>query len=583
MLIVAALPVTATAKSLIVTIEGIEGEELANVEKLLSIIQLTSDEDWSEQFSLQKAKPLADSVGDSTVQRLHKSAPQEIRTALQPFGYYLPTIESTLTKKADTWTAKYQINLGPPVLIRKITVDIVGATLTTQPILAAREEPLLRHGQRLLHEDYENTKASLLNRARNRGYLDATFTISKLLIDTSRKHADIELQLTVGQQYRFGSIQISQQVLNNDIIDQYFTFSEGDVFNTDKLIALQLALSDSNYFDQVEVSANREAANEGRIPVVVEVTPSRPRKYTYGIGYGTDTGPRTKLGIEFKRINKRGHKVYTELLLSSVKQAVTAQYEIPFGKTGGDTLRYISKYEQEDVADGEAKRFSLGMHFSDRWLGWQRRLYLDYLHEIFQFGSSEATVNFLIPGINLSYTKADNILLPHQGYSWFFDLHGGSDVLLSDTNFVQGRMVGQRVWSPSDYSRILAKFTYGATSVESFAALPTTERFFAGGDRSVRGYAYQSLAPDDEEGNTIGGRYLLASSLEADYLFYKDFGGALFYDLGDASNTTQFNLNRAVGIGFRWASPVGMFRIDVAKPLDDERNFRLHISIGADL
>ena len=480
------------------------------------------------------------------------------------------------------WTARYQIALGEPVRVEEVSITIINAGSDEEPIRRSAQAKMSR-GQRLLHRDYEAKKSSLLEAARHRGYLDATFLTSTLLIDRERKTANITFKLDVGMQYKFGPVEFSQRILSEELINEFMTFAEGEVFNTSKLLALQLALNDSGYFSRADVRAEKSQAEQDRIPVIVTVEPSKKREYVYGIGYGTDTGFRTRLGIEFRRINQRGHKVDTELLLSEVKQSVIAQYIVPFGKPGGDSLRYQTRYEQEKVGDGDAKRLFLGVSFNDRWHGWQRRLYLDYLNETFEFGSTRDTVNFLIPGISLNYRKADDLLLPQHGYSWFIDLHGGSELIVSDTSFIQGRASGQRVWSPTERSRLLAKAEYGATTVDSFDALPTTERFFAGGDRSVRGYAYQSLAPTDDEGNTIGGRYLFTSSLEVDYLFYHNLGGALFFDAGDASDDHHFDLSRGVGAGFRWASPVGMFRLDIARPLDEEKSFRVHIGIGADL
>lgn len=572
----------ATAGNLIIVIDGIDGEELANVMNSLDLVELTEEPSWLDKIGLPSGIPLKDGISASRLKRFHQRSPEEIRLALQPFGYYQPAISSSLTKEADLWTARYQISLGEPVRIDEVAMTIVGAVNNQQTLLSSAQ-PELRRGQRLLHQDYETNKASLLQAARNLGYLNARFLSSTLLIDRVQRTADITLKLDAGVQYKFGPVEFPQEILSEELIDEFITFTEGEVFDTRKLVALQLDLSDSGYFSQAQVRAEKSQAKQDRIPVTISAVPSKKRQYTYGIGFGTDTGFRTRLGIEFRRINQRGHKVDTELLVSEVKQSVTAQYIVPFGKPGGDSLRYQSKYEQEEVGDGDAKRLSLGVSFNDRWRGWQRRFYLDYLNETFEFGSTRDTVNFLIPGISLDYRKADDLLLPRHGYSWFVDVHGGSEAIISDTNFIQGRVIGQRVWSPTERSRLLARAEYGATSVANFDALPTTERFFAGGDRSVRGYAYQDLAPEDDEGNTIGGRYLFTSSLEADYLFYNNLGGAVFADAGDASSDNHFKLSRSIGVGLRWASPVGMFRLDIARPLDEEKNFRIHIGIGADL
>jgi translocation and assembly module TamA len=132
--------------------------------------------------------------------------------------------------------------------------------------------------------------------------------------------------------------------------------------------------------------------------------------------------------------------------------------------------------------------------------------------------------------------------------------------------------------------RLLLRGEAGVTEAANFADLPPSQRFFTGGDRTVRGYGFEELSPEDEFGNDIGGQYLLVGSVEADYLVWGNFGVAAFFDTGNAMNSTSGDLASGVGLGLRYRSPVGMIRIDFAHPLDDpEQNFRLHITLGPDL
>jgi translocation and assembly module TamA len=81
----------------------------------------------------------------------------------------------------------------------------------------------------------------------------------------------------------------------------------------------------------------------------------------------------------------------------------------------------------------------------------------------------------------------------------------------------------------------------------------------------------------------VGGEYLVLASAELEHLFYKDYGAALFVDAGDAFRDSP-DLKTGAGIGFRWRSPIGMIRLDLAHPFDDpDDSFRIHLSIGPDL
>ena len=167
--------------------------------------------------------------------------------------------------------------------------------------------------------------------------------------------------------------------------------------------------------------------------------------------------------------------------------------------------------------------------------------------------------------MTLSRLKADNVLFPRRGYSWSADMRGAAALLVSDTTFIRAETTGRAVYPLAERARALFRLQAGGMAVEDFAELPTTERFYAGGDRSVRGYKYQSLGPTDESGENTGGRYLLTGSVEADYLIWKKWGAALFIDAGNADDDFPPNLEIGAGAacagGRRWACCASILRI----------------------
>jgi len=132
-------------------------------------------------------------------------------------------------------------------------------------------------------------------------------------------------------------------------------------------------------------------------------------------------------------------------------------------------------------------------------------------------------------------------------------------------------------------ARLLLRGAFGAVDGADVDDLPLSQRFFAGGDNSVRGFDYQTLGPTNEQGQVVGGRFLTVASVELEQLIVRNWGAAVFVDSGNAMNDHGTGLRTAAGVGLRYRSPVGVFRVDVAKAVDGDESPRLHLSLGVDL
>ncbi|STQ46701.1 Outer membrane protein/protective antigen OMA87 [Ewingella americana] len=116
--------------------------------------------------------------------------------------------------------------------------------------------------------------------------------------------------------------------------------------------------------------------------------------------------------------------------------------------------------------------------------------------------------------------------------------------------------------------------------------MPPSLRFFAGGDRSIRGYKYKSLSPRDSDGKLTGASKLATGSLEYQYNVTGKWWGAVFVDSGEAVNDiAKSNVKTGAGVGVRWASPIGPVKFDIAAPVadKDEHGLQFYIGLGPEL
>lgn len=558
----------APADTVTVKITGIGGGLRDNVRKFLSI-----------------AAAGGGSLTERQIRRQHARARSEIRAALQPFGYYQPEIRASLKADGDNWQASYRIEPGPATTIDALDLRATGPGADNAAITKAIADSRLQTGQQLLHSDYKKTKAALIQAAYDAGYLDAAFKQARIRVHPQAARAEITLLLATGPRYYFGEVTIEQRILADRFVRRYLNFTPGDPFDADRLTQLQLALSDTEYFSQVEIEAQREQATGRRVPILIRATARKPQKYTARVGYGTDTGPRVGLGMEMRRLNRHGHQFRTDLRLSAIEQALSARYTIPIADVARDRLAFGATVKREELGDAVSDSYVLSVAREDGWQFGRRRLYLNLERENFDFGGNGRTADLFYPGVALTFQRADNSMHTRRGISMDADVHGGSDAVISSTNFIQATLGSKMVVPLVSKARLLMRAQLGATETDDFAALPPSQRFFAGGARSVRGYGYQSISPENADGDDIGGRYLATASVEAEYLFYGNFGAAAFFDVGDAAmDVTGLDAKRGVGVGLRWLSPVGTVRLDLAHPLDDPDNtLQIHFSLGPDL
>ncbi len=209
---------------------------------------------------------------------------------------------------------------------------------------------------------------------------------------------------------------------------------------------------------------------------------------------------------------------------------------------------------------------------------------MNHEEEDFDVADDEGRTTLLIPGISWTKIWADNPVNTKRGLRVYLDIHGTHESLISDTSFLQFRTQLKYIRGLWTDSRIIIRGEGGASLVREFSELPASVRFFAGGDHSVRGYAYNSLGPEDENGNVAGGRHLLVGSIEYEQKIRGNWSVALFYDAGNAIDSISDAIKSGAGFGVRWKSPVGPVRIDLAFPLSEsEKDWRIHLIVGPDL
>ncbi len=369
------------------------------VEVVVSGLEDRLEDNVLELLSIEQEKNAAE-LTEARVRRLHKLARKEIQTALQPFGYYQPVVESELTATEQGWKASYRVEPGEPVRVAALNISIIGEGADDPALTELIAGFPLQQGDTLIDSEYEKGKTQLLRTALRRGYLKANLAEHQIRVFPAQQRADINLTLASGIRYQFGTVNFSDFVINRDLMERYSDIETGEPYAAEQLLDLQNALFDSDYFSRVEVSPQLDDAEGRRVPIEVATTAGKRHRYSFGVGYGTDTGARGTVGYKNRRINRRGHRFFATLRLSELQENLTAGYAIPFRNPRTDQWEITaSRINDHPDSDREEKTSIVGVsrRVSPR-PNWIETLYLNYRQDSYQIGSDKGQTLQLVPG-----------------------------------------------------------------------------------------------------------------------------------------------------------------------------------------
>lgn len=551
-----------------VRISGIEGNLLANVEALVGITRVAR----------------SGGVRPGHIYRLFEKAPEEMGRALEPFGFYRATVESSLDTEATPWVASFTVDPGPPMLVERLDVRILGDAQRDSVFQAALQQISLAEGDTLNHPAYEEAKSAIELLASDRGYLDAAWDSAFIRVDLESYRSEIVLHMNSGPRFRFGQVTLDQEWVDLDILEPHKGFKPGDPFHASYLRDMQSNLAGTTYFANVEIVPRRDLADDSlHVPIEVHAQARKTQRYEIGVGYGTDTGPRIRLAAEYRRLNRRGHYADGDARLSTSEQSITARYNIPVGLPNPSLWTLTGHYGRLEWVTSKTVQGIVGVSWSHLRGDLREVFTLRYQDDDFTVAADTGRSHLTQPVAAWTYSRADNRLYATRGVGGALELRGAVDGVGSTASFFRAYATAKAIRGLAPKIRGTLSIDAGWLGTDQFRQLPPSIRFFAGGDRSVRGYDYNSLGPVDANGDVTGGNSLLVGSAELEYRFMEKWAAAVFFDAGNALRDFRGEIATGTGVGGRWISPVGLVRIDAAFGLQKEGSkFRLHLQIGPD-
>jgi translocation and assembly module TamA len=438
-------------------------------------------------------------------------------------------------------------------------------------------------GEVLDHAVYEADKTAIGNALTRRGYLDARLVQARVEVQRAAGTARITLHWQSGERYRIGSVRFSGSPFSEAFLARYLPFELGERYAQTRLLQLQQRLVDSDYFHVVEVGPLLDEAQDGVVPIEVRLEPAKRSVYSGGFAVGTDSGLGLRSGLERRYVNAAGHKLKLEADLAQKQSGFAAGYVIPVLDRRLSSWNLSVGWRDRETASARERLLSAGVRRLTEWEGWQLSWGLNAVSGAFTVADERGDTHLLYGVARIQRRQADDFNAVRSGYLLAAEVRGAASSLGSRASFAT--MLGEARWIGSYGAgiRLLTRGTLGLTWTDRFERLPPDLRFYAGGDRSLRGYDFQALGPTNASGRVIGGRYLALGSVEVEKTLSEAWAAALFLDAGNAFDAER-TLKLGPGLGVRWRSPVGLVRIDLAAAWREAgRPLRLHLVLGPDL
>ena len=543
-----------------------------------------------------QSAPATEGIDGPELERLMRVAPSQARELLETQGYFNATVTvPPATTEAGLPLVRMLVEPGPRATVGSVTLDAVGDLQKDDP---AHELELLRArwmlpvGETFRQGAWDDAKNLTLARLRADGYAAAGWQSTRARVDAAANRVELTLLFDSGPLFHIGALRVEGlERYDEDSVRKLANFGLGDLYSEKLLLDFQERIQKLGLFEGASVELDADPANASAATVTVHVKEQSLHQATIGVGYSANTGPRVSLEHTDRRL-------FGSPWVAHNKISVGPEQQTWEGELTSHPLDNLYR----NLFSGSATRLRADDQIL---LGWNarvgrtqdtpriERLYFGELtharvdSSVLTSQADAASINY-----NWVYRDIDNVLLPTRGLTTSVQTalgyaKGSLSVLgepLAEARGPFGRLYTRFTWYQpfGDAWYGTARIEAGQVFTRNVIGIPDTLLFRAGGDDSVRGYAYRTLAPEID-GVTVGARSLFTTSLEIARPIsprYPAYWWAAFVDAGNAADKfSEIRPAYGYGVGLRWRSPVGPLRVDVAYG-QQTRQVRTHLSVG---
>jgi outer membrane protein insertion porin family len=512
-------------------------------------------------------------------------------------GYlYMEIKEPEVNMTGDRVAIKFILEEGIQVKISAISVKD-NTRISTDEIL---HDIPLKKGNPYNELDISDSKRKIQELYLKRGYLDVKVAVERELSDSS---ANISFVVHEGDTTLFGkSIIIGNEQTKEKVIKREFLHKEDTPLDYGLLIKEKHRLYKLGLFTDVEVTPSEKADNKKDI--LYKVKEGDPGALEFGFGYGEYERLRGFFDISYKNLWGINDQVSFRTEMSTLERRFMVSYNEPWFMNKEVTFKSLLLHEDRKEKSIDTKEIRYRLRRDSATAGIEKKITETLKGELnYDFSlvktidvkpdiilTKEDTGTLVISGIRpgFIYDTRDNPFEPRSGVIAGASFKFASAAFLSETDFAKLILYANKYQSLSKRLVLAVSLRGGvAQGLDKTRELPLVERFFLGGRTTVRGYEQDTLGPKGVNGTPTGGNAFVMGNLELRTDVGKGFGIVTFLDGGNvfkkANNLDITNLKYTAGVGLRYNTPVGPFRIDYGHKLNRERGEsrgEIHFSLG---
>jgi translocation and assembly module TamA len=505
----------------------------------------------------------------------------DLTEALHAKGYYDAEVQFTQGKKDFSGAfhpqpgTQYKIaavNITPKAYVKMKTGLASGAPLDAEAVLNA---------QKKLYDAIQKDGCHFDLNVEN-----------ETALDQSRKTATITFVVLAGAPAKFGDVKFSgHERVEESYLRKLLPWRKGDCFRREQIENYRATLLGSGLFARADAALPDAPGKDGGVPMTFELKERARRTVGAGLKYYTDEGPGVLLDWEHRNFLGSAERVKVALQATSIKQSLDGSFTKPWFERKGQNLSITSGLirQETDAYDetGINAAIRVDRRFHER-LTASAGPALTFTR--IQDATTLQTENFglLSFPVSLTFDNRDNALDPKRGWSATASIAPYADLLGTSSPFLKARATASTYFPLDKRKRnvIALRGSVGSIIGPAATKIPATERFYAGGGGSVRGFGYQDIGPQ-KFGEPEGGRSVVEGSAEYRFRISDTLGAAVFTDAGSVSSLSSPDfkeLSVGAGAGLRYLTAFGPLRFDVATPLTGDKNtsssYQIYISIG---